>query len=93
VAGVASLLVDLARLIAFLDHRANFAIAHSQGHSVHGTVMRQGKNIDRFHRIRQNVFKFLCDLNPRDKATDLSLDAGMFERNKACGFAVFTDDL
>src|SRR6478672_5020254 len=92
-AGVARMLIDFPRLVTLFDHRMDLALAHRHGHTVHGAVMRQGKNVYGFHRVRQDVFEFLRDLNTRDKAADFSLDACVLERNKAGHLAVFADDL
>src|SRR5260221_4455900 len=85
--------VDLARLFTLLDHGADFALAHHHGHAVYGAVMGQGKDVDGFHGAAQDAFKFLRDFNTRDKAADLGLDAGVFERYKAGHLAIFADDL
>src|SRR5262249_12757109 len=92
-AGVPRLLEDLARLFALFDDRADFALSYCHGHAVHGAVMRQRKDVNGLHGIRQDILKFLRDLGARDKAADFSLDAGVFERHKPGHLAVFAKDL
>ncbi len=84
--------VDLVRFFALFDHGLDLAVAHLHGHAVHRAVMGQGKDIDRFHGVRQDIFKLLRYFRAGNKAADLRLDARMLEWDKSGYLSVFADD-
>ena len=92
-AGRLGLLVHLPGFISLLDLPFDRPAADLHRHPVHGRIVGERKHVDRLDRTGVGVVKLLADRDPSEKARNLGLHVGVFQRAVAQRLAGLVEGL